>query len=156
MKDNYRTANTFPDLEIKPFLALMQILIPARWSAEFDHYISMDNFSHYVHDDLVRFGLQVTGIVLGTALFAVPILGAIGFSSIEPIAGSATAGWRASIGAVEAGSLFALCQSVAMGGAAGLVTGTGVGGAALALAAAGLPSPSSLRGVFIQRFREGN
>ena len=60
-------------------------------------------------------------------------------------------------GAVEAGSLFALRQSVAMGGAAaGLVTGIGVGGAALALAAAELPSPSSLREAFIQRFREGN
>ena len=39
MKDNYRTANTFPDLEIKPFPTLMQILIPACWSAEFDHHI---------------------------------------------------------------------------------------------------------------------
>ena len=92
MKENYRTANTFPDLEIKPFPALMQILIPACWSAEFDHYISMDNFSRYVHDDPVRFGLQVTGIILSTALFLVPILGAIGFSSIGPVAGSAAAG----------------------------------------------------------------
>ena len=135
----------------------MQILIPACWSAKFDHYISMDNFSRYVHDDPVRFGLQVTGIILSTALFAVPILGAIGFRSTGPVAGSAAAGWQASIGMVKAGSLFALCQSVATGGAAaGLVTGIGVGGAALALAAAGLPSPSSLREVFIQRFREGN
>ena len=94
MKDNYRTANTSPDLEIKPFPALMQILIPACWGAEFDHYISMDNFSRYVHDDPVRFGLQVTGIILSTALFAVPILGAIGFSSTGPVAGSAAAGWQ--------------------------------------------------------------
>ena len=91
-------------------------------------------------------------------MFAVPILGAVGFSSIGPVAGSAAAGWQASIGAAEAGSLFTLCQSAAMGGAAataGLAT-TGVGGAALALAAAGLPSPSNLREIFIRKFREGD
>ena len=72
----------------------MQILIHACWSAEFGHYISMDNFSRYVHDDPVRFGLQVTGIILSTSLFAIPILGAIGFSSIGPVVGSAAVGWH--------------------------------------------------------------
>ena len=157
IQDNYRRATTFPDLESFP--ALMQCIIYACWSAEFGHYISLDKFFRYLHDNPVRFGLQVTGVVLSTAaVFAVPILGAVGFSSLGPGAGSAAAGWQASIGAAEAGSLFTLCQSAAMGGAAataGLAT-TGVGGAALALAAAGLPSPSNLREIFIRKFREGD
>ena len=45
-----------------------------------------------------------------------------------------------------------------MGGAAATagLTSTGVSGAAVALAAAGLPSPSNLREVFIRKFREGD
>ena len=158
IQNNYCNGNTFPSLEsLEP--AGMQCIIYACWSAEFAHYISMDKFSRYVHDNPVRFGLQATGVVLSTAaIFAVPILGAVGFSSIGPVAGSAAAGWQASIGAVEAGSLFAFCQSAAMGGAAATagLTSTGVGGAAVALAAAGLPSPSNLREVFIRKFREGD
>jgi len=155
IQKNYCNGNTFPSLEsLEP--AFMQCIIYACWSAEFAHYISMDKFSRYVHDNPVRFSLQVTGVVLSTAaIFAVPILGAAGFSSIGPVAGSAAAGWQASIGAVEAGSLFAFCQSAAMGGAAAAagLASAGVGGAAVALAAAGLPSPSNLREAFIRRFR---
>ena len=154
IQKNYRNGNTFPSLE--SLSALMQCIIYACWSAEFAHYISMDKFSRYVHDNPVRFGLQVTGVVLSTAaIFAVPILGAAGFSSIGPVAGSAAAGWQASIGVVRAGSLFAFCQSAAMGGAAATagLASAGVSGAAVALAAAGLPNPSSLREVFIRRFR---
>jgi Interferon-induced 6-16 family len=155
VQDQYRRATTFPNLESLP--ALMQCLIYACWSAEFGRYFSLGKFVQYVEDNPIRFALQVTGAVVTTAaLIAVPILGAIGFSSIGPVAGSVAAGWQASIGAVEAGSLFALCQSAAMGGAvaAGLTT-TGVSGAAVALAASGLPSPSNLREAFIRNFREG-
>jgi hypothetical protein len=156
VQENYRKATTFPNLESLP--PLMQCLIYACWSAEFGRYISLNKLTQYIEDNPVRFALHVTGAVLSTAaILAVPILGAVGFSSIGPAAGSVAAGWQASIGAVEAGSLFALCQSAAMGGAAataGLAT-AGVSGAAVALAASGLPSPSNLREAFIQKFREG-
>ncbi|MCJ1403431.1 hypothetical protein MMC11_006654 [Xylographa trunciseda] len=78
---------------------------------------------------------------IGFALFCmfflaiVPvILPAIGFSSMGPVAGSLAAAWQSAIGAVVAGSPFAILQSAAMGGAAaGVITGVGVAGfAALA------------------------
>ena len=49
------------------------------------------------------------------------------------MAGSAAAGWQASMGVVEAGSLFAWCQSAAMGGAAvnGIIAAGAAGGAVL-------------------------
>lgn len=55
------------------------------------------------------------------------------------MAGSVAAGWQASLGVVQAGSLFAWCQSAAMGGAAlNGVAATGIaGGGAAALATAG-------------------
>ena len=50
-----------------------------------------------------------------------------------PVAGSSAAAWQASIGAVEAGSLFAWCQSAAMGGMAvnGIIAAGATGGAVL-------------------------
>ena len=64
------------------------------------------------------------------------MLGFIGFSALGPIAGSIAAGWQSSLGAyVGAGSLFAWCQSAAMGGAAAntvfatLVAGASAGAA---------------------------
>ncbi|KAF7504606.1 hypothetical protein GJ744_002033 [Endocarpon pusillum] len=54
-------------------------------------------------------GVQIVGLTLSAVSFlAAPVLGVVGF----------TAAWQASIGAVEAGSLFAWCQSAAIGGAA--------------------------------------
>jgi len=156
VQDRYSNATTFPDLAALPLL--FQCLIYACWSAEFGRYMALSRFARYVQDNPARFTLQVLGGVISTAaIIAVPVLGAAGFSALGPVAGSAAAGWQASIGAVEAGSLFALCQSAAMGGAAatGLAT-TGVGGAALALAASGLPSASSLREIFIRKFRGGS
>ncbi|KAH9976282.1 hypothetical protein BGW80DRAFT_1167856, partial [Lactifluus volemus] len=48
----------------------------------------------------------------------VPVgLGLIGFSAIGPVAGSLAAIIQAGIGNVMAGSLFAIAQSIAMGGA---------------------------------------
>jgi len=48
------------------------------------------------------------GLALSAVSFlAVPVLGAVGFTAAGPVAGSAAAAWQASIGAVEAGSLFA-------------------------------------------------
>jgi hypothetical protein len=143
----------FPDLEEEGLPILFQNLIYACWSADFGRYVAFGRFRRYIDDNPIRFGLQVTGAVISTAaLITVPILGAVGFSALGPVAGSAAAGWQASIGAVEAGSLFAWCQSVTMGGAAvaGL-TGTGVGAAAVT-GALGL-LPSVLRETFIRKFR---
>ncbi|KIM79121.1 hypothetical protein PILCRDRAFT_823696 [Piloderma croceum F 1598] len=149
----YCEAATFPDLEDLPIH--FQCLIYACWSAEFGRYIALGKFRQYIDDNPARFALQVTGAVISTAaIITVPVLGAVGFSAIGPVAGSVAAGWQAAIGAVEAGSLFALCQSAAMGGA--VVTGlagTGAGAAAVALGASGLPSVSGLRNIFIRKFR---
>lgn len=62
------------------------------------------------------------------SFFAVPVLGVIGFTAAGPAANSAAAAWQASIGAVNAGSLFSWCQSAAMGG--GAVAGIQVAGVA--------------------------
>ena len=74
---------------------------------------------------------QAAGILGGTILIiltiATPaILAAAGFGALGPVGGSLAAAWQASIGSVAAGSLFAILQSVAMGGAAlGMLTGIG-------------------------------
>ena len=53
------------------------------------------------------------------------------------MAGSAAAGWQASLGLVAAGSPFAFLQSAAMGGAAmGVMTGVGAVSGAVVIAAA--------------------
>lgn len=153
IQQRYASA-TFPQLGGE-LPAWAHPLIYACWSAAFGCYIALSRFNRYVHDHPVRFGLQATLAVVSTAaLITVPILGAIGFSAIGPVAGSVAAGWQASIGLVEAGSLFALCQSAAMGGAVatGLVA-TGATTGALALATVGLPSMEILREIFIQKFR---
>ena len=79
-------------------------------------------------------GFTALGFIVGaTALFAIPILGAVGFAATGPVAGSVAAGWQASIGLVQGGSLFAWCQSAAMGGAAvGGIQAAGVAGFASA------------------------
>jgi len=155
VQNHYRRAATFPNLDSLPLF--MQCLIYACWSAEFGRYMTLNFFAQYVEDNPVRFGLQVTGAVVGTAAaLAFPILGAIGFSAIGPVAGSAAAALQTTIGAVEAGSFFAFCQSAAMGGAAATTLATtGVSGAAVTLAASGVPSPSNLRDAFNCKFREG-
>jgi len=87
------------------------------------------------------FGFQVLGGIASLgSVFALPILGAIGFTAAGPLAGSAAAGWQSSIGIVQGGSFFAWCQSAAMGGAAMggiLVTGLAGGGVAVGATVAG-------------------
>ena len=69
---------------------------------------------------------------------AMPIIEAAGFATTDPVAGSAAAAaaaaaWQLSIGLVEAGSLFAWCQSAAMSGAAlNGIFSFGVAGAGMA------------------------
>jgi hypothetical protein len=70
------------------------------------------------------------------SVVAVPVLGVAGFVATGPVAGSAAAAWQSSIGLVEAGSLFAWCQSAAMSGAAlNGIFSFGVAGARVAGAA---------------------
>lgn len=78
-------------------------------------------------------GLQIVGTTLSILSFcAVPALGAIGFTAAGPAANSVAAAWQASIGVVKAGSIFAWCQSAAMGGGAlGGIQAAGVAGTAL-------------------------
>ncbi|OOF97960.1 hypothetical protein ASPCADRAFT_205226 [Aspergillus carbonarius ITEM 5010] len=60
-----------------------------------------------------------TGLALATAPITGPaILGMVGFSATGPVAASLAAVWQSSIGAVQAGSLFATLQGAAMGGTA--------------------------------------
>lgn len=90
--------------------------------------------SDYIRKHPFLFALQVFGATTCiAALILVPVLGAIGFSAAGPVAGSAAAAWQASLGIVEAGTLFAWCQSAAMGGAAvSTIVTTGALGGALA------------------------
>lgn len=86
------------------------------------------------------------------------IFGAVGFSALGPVAGSSAAAWQASMGAVEAGSLFAWCQSAAMGGAAvnGIIAAgaTGAGVASVTAAADVLTNiPESITPDLMELFR---
>lgn len=96
----------------------------------------------------IRTGIQVAGLTLSTAsLCAVPVLGIVGFNAVGPAANSAAAAWQASIGLVQANSLFAWCQSAAMSGSAlGSIKLVGVAGAALT-------SVSDIPGL-VETFRE--
>lgn len=88
----------------------------------------------WVRTHKVQTGLIVFGITIFALSLTMPaILGAIGFSASGPVLGSIAAGLQASMGSVAAGSLFAILQSAAMGGAAmGLFAGIGAFGAAMA------------------------
>ena len=61
----------------------------------------------------------MSGVTVSAVALAAPaMLGAAGFGILGPAANSLAAGWQSSTGLVQAGSLFAWCQSAAMGGAA--------------------------------------
>ncbi|KAM5436560.1 hypothetical protein MferCBS31731_005838 [Microsporum ferrugineum] len=97
--------------------------------------------------DNLKFCLAVPGALLTlTPVLGPMTLGAFGFTAIGPAAGSLAAMWHASIGNAAAGSVFAWCQSAAMGGgaaslfnAAGAV-GAGILGSTAAQAMSGRPS----------------
>ncbi len=89
---------------------------------------------NYAKAHPVLTGLQVVGTTVSVlSFFAVPVLGAVGFTAAGPAAGSAAAAWQSSMGVVKAGSLFSWCQSAAMGGGAlSGIQAAGVAGTALA------------------------
>ncbi|KAE8386146.1 hypothetical protein BDV23DRAFT_175723 [Aspergillus alliaceus] len=81
-----------------------------------------------------------TGLALATAPITGPaVLGTVGFSATGPVAASLAAAWQSSIGAVQAGSLFATLQGAAMGGAAAgiFTTASNIGFGIMGFAAVG-------------------
>lgn len=113
------------------------------WSEEFSQELTkkvqaqdvslFQAVKNYAKAHPYRTGIQAVGLTLSAvSWFAVPVLGAVGFGAAGPVAGSAAAAWQGSIGAVKAGSLFAWCQSAAMGGSAvGTLQLAGIAGAAI-------------------------
>lgn len=118
----------------------------------------MRDISAWMGANPTRTAGMVGGITIFSLACATPaILGAVGFSAIGPVAGSAAAAWQASMGPVVAGSLFPFLQSAAMGGAAmGVFTGIGAAGAAVAIVA-GLASSERVGEVVetVRSFSEG-
>ena len=97
------------------------------------------------------------------SLVALPVIGAAGFAAAGPVAGSAAAAWQSSMGIVQAGSVFAWCQSAAMGGAAvnGIAAVGAAGGVgAVAATGAGLMrgqttlTPEKMKEIFVTVYRK--
>ncbi|KAL9102143.1 MAG: hypothetical protein Q9163_002674 [Psora crenata] len=119
------------------------LYIYSGWSEEFSQELTkrvdnrditlLQSVGSYAKAHPFLTGIQIVGLTLSAAsIWAVPILGAVGFTASGPAAGSLAAGWQASMGAVKAGSLFSWCQSAAMGGSAlGGIQAVGAAGAAL-------------------------
>lgn len=141
----------------------LSLTILGCWSLEFSKEVEkigvkspgpLQAAGNYVQEHPIRFTLQALGgVAMLASVAAVPVLGAAGFAATGPVAGSAAAAWQASIGLVEAGSLFAWCQSAAMGGAAlGGVVACGAAGAGVA-GAATVPVLSGMKQKFMSVFR---
>ena len=165
----------FPDdIVDRPSRLFIEIL--SNWSVEFDNK-GMSQLLHqprtnaltvavngpmakvrsHIEAHPVLFAAQVAGTVVGTtALFGPAILGALGFGVLGPVAGSVAAGWQGRMGAVQAGSFFAWCQSAAMGGAAvnGVIVAGAAGGRIAAIATAGAVGRDEAKGL-LGLFGEG-
>ena len=97
------------------------------------------------------------------SLAALPIIGLAGFAATGPVAGSAAVAYQSSVGVIQAGSLFAWCQSAAMGGAAvnGIIA-CGAAGGSVALAATGgaiaggqgALTPEKMKEMFLMVYRK--
>ena len=123
-------------------------------------------FRAYARDHPFLLASQVVGgAALTASVAALPVLGLAGFAATGPVAGSAAVAWQSSIGLVQAGSLFAWCQSAAMGGAAvnGIIA-CGAAGGSLALAATGGAvaggqkawTPEKMKEIFLMVYRKEN
>ncbi|KDQ60058.1 hypothetical protein JAAARDRAFT_205101 [Jaapia argillacea MUCL 33604] len=85
------------------------------------------------HRRLIRGAAGAAAGICLAPIIAPAALGIVGFGAAGPVAGTLAAVWQASIGNVAAGSAFALCQSVAAGGALpmlGFAAGAAAGAAA--------------------------
>ena len=97
------------------------------------------------------------------SLAALPIIGLAGFAATGPVAGSAVVAYQSSVGIIQAGSLFAWCQSATMGGAAvnGIIA-CGAAGGSVALAATGgaiaggqgALTPEKMKEMFLMVYRK--
>ncbi|EGX44182.1 hypothetical protein AOL_s00210g54 [Orbilia oligospora ATCC 24927] len=90
-------------------------------------------------------GIAVGGTIALTAILSPLILPVLGFGGAGVGAGSIAAGWQSAIGIVEAGSIFALCQSAGAGGAAGAaaITAVALGGTGTVVAAGAVAGASA-------------
>lgn len=186
LQQRYSNAE-FPN-DVRTLPPLLFIAILSFWSVEFAEISMLHSFiqqfltaavnpprsffhrvttgaGSYIKAHPYLFAIQLTGVLFSTAAaITIPVLGAVGFGALGPVASSAAAGWQASLGIVEAGSLFAWCQSAAMGGAAiNAIIATGAaGGGVTALATAvavgqrGTLDVDELMKKFREVYRKGN
>lgn len=173
VRDHFRHGN-FPD---DVFSMAMGPYILSCWSLEFEKEMERlfaesskvpmgERFRAYAQAHPFLLASQVVGGVAMTAsLAALPVLGLAGFAAAGPVPLSAAAAWQSSVGLVQAGSLFAFCQSAAMGGAAvnGIIA-CGAAGGSVALAATGgalaggqmALTPEKMKAMFLEVYRRGN
>ncbi|KKZ61599.1 hypothetical protein EMCG_00583 [[Emmonsia] crescens] len=91
----------------------------------------LDTSGNYVKENPYQCAAGAT--IMITSIVITPVLGLVGFTSIGPAAGTVATAWQSSIGAVQAGSAFAVCQSISMGGVATqTVSAVGAAGAGVA------------------------
>ena len=122
---------------LHPLINLQQFLTAAVNPPRSVFHRITTGLSSYIRAHPYLFAFQLTGALFSTAAaVTLPVLGAAGFSALGPVTGSAAAAWQASLGIVEAGSLFTWCQSAAMGGAAvNAIIATGAAGGGVAVLA---------------------
>ncbi|ERF76625.1 hypothetical protein EPUS_04445 [Endocarpon pusillum Z07020] len=166
VQQHYSNAEFLDDVPTLPPDLLITIL--SCWSVEFANIINPPRSKFagfaaaagsYIKAHPYLFALQITGALSLTAAAIAPaILGAVGFGALGPVAGSTAAGWQASIGVVEAGSLFAWCQSAAMGEAAvNAIVATGAAGGGVAALATGVAAAQNQGldvDILIAKFKE--
>ena len=99
----------FADISaLHPFINLQQFLTAAVNRPHSIFHRITTGASSYIKAHPYLFAFQLTGVLFSTAAaVTLLILGAVGFSALGLVAGSAAVGWQASLGLVEAGSLFA-------------------------------------------------
>ncbi|MCJ1254776.1 hypothetical protein MMC24_002592 [Lignoscripta atroalba] len=164
VQSRFLNADTPPDLTSVPSWPI----ILSCWSLEFAKELSNrpqppNPLVRYIKSHPYLFALQSTGLAVTTVALGAPlILGAAGFGALGPVAGSAAVAWQSSMGIVQAGSVFAWCQSAAMGGAAaggimaaGAVGAGGAAGATLMGWALGEEERERLLEVYRRVFRRG-
>lgn len=172
-----RYANAeFPD-HVTALPAHLFVLVLSNWSVEFANSgrpdplptTSNERLTPTVNNPLTKAVAHVrthpylsavgaAGALVSTAALLTPVaLGAAGFGALGPLAGSIAASWQSGIGAVQAGSLFAWCQSAAMGGAAvnGIIAAGAAGGGVAALATAGAMGRGDEAEAYLDTFRRG-
>ncbi|QSS65135.1 hypothetical protein I7I51_05977 [Histoplasma capsulatum] len=109
------------------------------------------NFLDTLGDYLKENGREcATGAaIIVTSITVSPVLGLVGFTPIGPAAGTFATIWQSSLGSVEAGTLFAMCQSIAMGGVAtNVVPAIGAMGAGVVALPAASQMVAGIRGWF--------